>query len=66
MIFFFISDFHQTLLNLHHFIIAMGSLLENLSLSLDEKEKLILEVGSNKQQREWFELCLVGRFLTDR
>ena len=45
---------------------VMDSRLENLSLSVDEKEELVLNTGEDGSTTQSFDLCLNGRFLTDR
>ncbi|RVW31876.1 Transposon TX1 uncharacterized 149 kDa protein [Vitis vinifera] len=45
---------------------VMDSRLENLSLSVDEKEELVLNTGEDGSTTQSFDLCLIGRFLTDR
>ncbi|WJZ96536.1 hypothetical protein VitviT2T_015213 [Vitis vinifera] len=45
---------------------VMDSRLENLSLPVDEKEELVLNTGEDGSTTQSFDLCLNGRFLTDR
>ena len=44
----------------------MDSRLENISLSVDEEEELVLDTGEDGSTTQSFDLCLIGRFLTDR
>ena len=44
----------------------MDSRLENLSLSVDEEEELVLDTGEDGSTTQSFDLCLIGRFLTNR
>lgn len=44
----------------------MESMFEDLSLSKDEDEELVLDIGEEQQQLNHLERCLVGHFLTDR
>ena len=44
----------------------MDSRLENLSLSVDEEEELVLDTGEDGSTTQSFDLCLIGRFLNDR
>ena len=45
---------------------VMDSWLENLSLLVDEEEELVLDTGENGSTTQSFDLCLIGRFLTNR
>ncbi|KAL8501569.1 hypothetical protein ACS0TY_020911 [Phlomoides rotata] len=49
-----------------NFVLPMESEFENLVLSRDEEEELILEPEYAKDSVEVFDHCLVGRFLTDQ
>ncbi|RVW57304.1 hypothetical protein CK203_079244 [Vitis vinifera] len=44
----------------------MDSRLENLSLSVDEEEEFVLDTGEDGSTTQSFDLCLIGRFLTNR
>ncbi|XP_075489138.1 uncharacterized protein LOC142527993 [Primulina tabacum] len=44
----------------------MERLMENLTLSTDEDEEIIIEENSTHQKSSDLEFCLIGRFLTDR